>query len=142
MRAHGGWCGGAVGDVVVSNVARCRTARGAQIFRAASYGDIFRASPLSSCSHNLSNFHQREIARDILEIYFFNRDDRFCRAEVLLSRSRNTIFIIQDCCVFIISFFIKMNRKMNMTKDVFVCLSNIVIFFFLLKWIGCLYLFK
>lgn len=46
-----------VGDVVVSNVARCRTARGAQIFRAASYGDIFRASPLSSCSHNLSNFH-------------------------------------------------------------------------------------
>lgn len=47
MRAHGGWCGGAVGDVVVSNVARCRTARGAQIFRAASYGDIFRASPPS-----------------------------------------------------------------------------------------------
>lgn len=24
-----------------------------------------------------------------------------------------------------------MNRKMNMTKDVFVCLSNIVIFFFI-----------
>lgn len=36
-----------VGDVVVSNVARCRTARGAQIFRAASYEDVFRASPLS-----------------------------------------------------------------------------------------------
>lgn len=35
-----------------------------------------------------------------------------------------------------------MNRKMNMTKDVFVCLSDIVIFFFLLKWIGCFYLFK
>lgn len=26
-----------------------------------------------------------------------------------------------------------MNRKMNMTKDVFVCLSDIVIFFFFIK---------